>query len=158
MKQLFAKLVFGIMLSVPALLLAQEAINEKQVRAFINKSDEIARSLDVDRIADMYSDDAKITIVTEFSGQTQTNTMNKEQYLQNAREVFPAITKYKYKRKTKNIEILNEKQARVTSSIKEVSVIAGNKIVMHGDEVVTLTLINGEIKITEIEAYGKLKL
>jgi hypothetical protein len=152
MKKLFkfAVLVYALLLCAGAFA---EGLTEQSVKAFISQVDRAILRMDADGVGEALSDQASITLNIAAGGQKAVYKYSKHEYLEILKEGWSKYTNYKYRRTTRKLTITGNR-ALIIADVHESMTVQGRNISGTASEEVTVELINGSPRITEIVGYA----
>jgi hypothetical protein len=134
---------------------AQNEITESQLTAYVNSVDSASRKGNIAAVVATLANDVKIkmSIVTPNSDQEKVLTLTKQQYAFNTRSVMRRRLAYSLERKNTRFEIYEgAKTATVTREIYETLTLRQGTLRTVSSEVAIVTLRNGKLLVTSIEA------
>jgi hypothetical protein len=159
--KLFSSLLFCCLLlllpgfSGNSLAQSQDAITESDVMAFIGSMDKASRKGNVAAIVAPLASDVRIrvSISTPKSDKEQVLNLNKEQYAFHTRRGLRLRRAYTLERKNTRLKMYDDnKTAMVTSDLYETLTIAQGKLRTVSSETLIVTLRNGKLVVTSLEA------
>lgn len=155
---LFACLLIGLPVVSGTVYSQQNAISESDVLGVVNSVDTASRKGNVAGIVAPLAKDVKIkmTISSAKSPREAVLNLSKEQYASNVRQTFRRRLAYQLERKNTRVKIYDEKTAMVTSDIYETLTIRQGTLRAVSSEVAILSLRNGRIVFTSVEARIRL--
>jgi hypothetical protein len=129
-------------------------ITESDINAMLIAMDRAARKGDVDGVIAHFAPGIKIkmSVLNKGSDREQEATLTKEEYASNARQNMRRKLSYQNERKNTRIKIYDDETAMVTCDIYEVLKLPEGTLRSASSEVAYLTLRDGKIVITGIEA------
>jgi multidrug efflux pump subunit AcrA (membrane-fusion protein) len=131
------------------------AITESDVLALVNSVDKASRKRNIAQIIAPLARDIKIkiTVLSPGSGSERVLNLNKDQYAFNLKQTMPRLLAYKLERKNTRVKIYDDdKTAMVTSDVYETVTIRQGTLRAVSSDVTILSLRNGKIVVTSIEA------
>ena len=134
---------------------SKDSITESDVMAFIDSIDKASRKGNVAAIVAPLANDVKIkaSISTPGSDKEQTLTLTKEQYTYHTRRGLRRRLAYTLERKNTRLKMYDDnKTAMVTSDLYETLTIAQGKLRSVSSETLIVTLRNGKLVVTSIDA------
>ena len=133
----------------------QDVITESAVMALINTVDRAARKGNVAGMVAPLASDVKIkmTVLAPGSDKEQVLTYNKEQWTYDVRRGLRLRRAYTLERKNTRVKLYDDnKTAMVTSELYETLTIAQGKLRAVSSETAIVTLRNGKVVVTSVEA------
>ena len=134
----------------------QNKITEPEVLDLMNKIEAAAKNKDVDAVVANISEKAQIKLTMTASGQTQTFTLNRDQYRDFSKKALAAASNYTYSRQNTQVQISPDgKTAVVTDEVTESATVNGQVSRSVATETATVGRENGKLVIQYLEANGK---
>jgi hypothetical protein len=129
-------------------------ITETDIEVMLTSIDKAAKKGNVDGVIAFWAPDIKIKMSVLNPGQTkeEEGTLTKDEYAARARRNMRRKRLYQYERKNTRIKIYDDETAMVTCDIYEVLKVPEGTLRSATSEVAYLTLRDGKIVITGIEA------
>jgi len=152
---LLSSLLFVLpFLSAPAYSQSLTSITESDIQAMLDGVDRAARKGNVAGTIAPLAPDIKIKMSVSKAGSDKevVGTITRDQYAFNFRQNMRRKLAYYYERKNTRIKIYDEQTAMVTSDIYETLKIRQGTIRAGSSEVAFISLRNGKLVITGIEA------
>lgn len=130
-----------------------DGLTEQSVKAFISQVDKAVLRMDADAVGQALSDHASITLNISAGGQKAVYKYSKNEYLKILEEGWSKYTNYKYRRTTRKLTITGNR-ALIVADVHESMTVQGRNISGTATEEVTVELIGGSPRITQIAGYA----
>jgi hypothetical protein len=129
-------------------------ITESQILAVLNSIDRASKKGNIAGIIAPLARDVKIKMTVSAPGSSQEQVLNltKDQYALHTRQGIRRRLAYQYLRKNTRIKIYDDQTASVTSDVYESLTIRQGTLRAVSSEVAILSVRNGKIVITSLEA------
>ena len=129
-------------------------ITESEIHVMLNSIDKAARKGNVTAVIAFWVPEIKIKMSVLNPGRTEEEegTLTKDEYAARARRNMRRKLSYQYERKNTRIKIYDDETAMVTCDIYETLKLPEGTLRTASSEVVYLSLRDGKIVVTNIEA------
>ncbi|MCW8930310.1 MAG: nuclear transport factor 2 family protein [Gammaproteobacteria bacterium] len=136
-------------------------ITKNDVMNLIDVIDKAISSQDAKKLANIFSDDVKMTMKVTMAGASETITASKQEYITMAKESWAVSDNYKYSRNNVKIDISGN-VANVSADVNESMTMSaeGRSISIKSDsfETLTIEMINDVPLITKLKADSKMSM
>lgn len=126
-------------------------LTKADVEKLIDTMDQAVNDLDVSAVASTLSDNVKVVMDISVQGNTQTMTMNKQEYLTMLEQGWSAFEAYSYERTELNIDMQNTK-ALLSFSVEEKMRVQGQNIEGTSKGEATVKMVGGKPLFTKMLA------
>ena len=112
-------------------------------------------TLDAGVVASTLSDDVEIIANVNMQGQNHVMKPTKQAYIASLKEAWAMYKNYQYS-KSNVVLTMQEDKAVVTATVNESMVVQGRTMSAVSKEIVTVKLVNGQLKITKVVGHTKM--
>lgn len=128
-------------------------LTEQAVKQVIGRMDDAAKSLNVQAVAGVLADNARITVHMGAMGGGQVMNLSKQQYIVALQQGWSLYANYRYSRGDTAINLQGEK-AVVSYRAKEFMTVQGQSISATSKQEVTIELVRGKPLVTRLVAHA----
>lgn len=126
-------------------------LTKADVEKLIETMDQAVNDLDANAVASMLSENVEIVMDISSQGNTQTMTMNKQEYLTTLKQGWSAFEAYSYERTKLNIDMKNNK-ALLSFNVEEKMKVQGQNIEGTSKGEATVEMVGGKPLFTKMLA------